>query len=111
MLLLFVGLGLGFEFQRNLSDGPLVATYLFNALLTVLGMFLLWRLQKKRPEILGFVFMGLSGLKFTLFFICFKPFALPLEEKRLLFWDFFIPYAICMVLEVLFLVKSLNQKS
>lgn len=110
-LLLFLALGLSYLVQSQLAHRQLFDTYLFNTTLTVLGFELMIRQQKKREEILGFVFMGVSGLKFLLFFLFYKPFRLSPQEKEALFWAFFIPYALCVVLEVYFLVKKLNGEN
>lgn len=85
--------------------------YSFNYIITIVSFLWLLLRNKKKSETLGFVFMGISGLKFLFFFLLYKPFSIPLAEKKALFLSFFVPYAICSAYEVYTLVKLLNQKN
>ena len=84
--------------------------YGFNYLITIISFFLLLVTSRKKIEILGFVFMAISGVKFFFFFLLFKPFSTPINEKKELFLSFFVPYALCSIYEVYCLVKFLNEK-
>ncbi len=97
--------------QSYFTTKSLLLPYLFNFIITLVGFVFIRHQQKKRMESLGFVFMALSGFKFLLFFIFYKPLSLAPEIKKELFLDFFIPYAICLGFEVYFLVKILNRDS
>ena len=109
--LLTLLMSLSYLLQEHFGADKLTETYLFNYLFTLGAFWVLMRQQKRREEILGFVFMGLSGVKFLLFFLVYKPFRLAPPEKEELFLAFFIPYAVCAIVEVYFLVKLLNAKS
>lgn len=59
---------------------------------------------------LGFLFMGSSGVKFLVFFIFFYPeYNLDEITSKTEFSAFFIPYAICLFVEVFYLVRILNK--
>ena len=55
--------------------------------------------------------MAGSGLKFLLFFLLFYPsYKADGNMSTLEFISFFIPYAICLILEVSYLSKELNNQ-
>ena len=85
--------------------------YGFNYLITTISFFWLLLRSRKKSESLGFVFMAISGIKFFLFFLLYKPFSTPVVEKKALFLSFFVPYVICSFYEIYTLVKLLNQKN
>ena len=68
------------------------------------------RFKYKFKNTLGFLFMGGSSLKFIIFFIVFQPvYKLDGVTSKSEFAAFFIPYALCLSLEVYSLVKMLNK--
>ena len=85
--------------------------YSFNYLVTIISFLWLLLRSRKKSETLGFVFMAFSGIKFLFFFLLYKPFSIPIVEKKSLFISFFVPYVICSIYEVYTLVKLLNQKN
>ena len=89
----------------------LLLGYGFNYFITIISFLWLLLRSRKKSETLGFVFMVISGIKFLFFFLLYKPFSIPVVEKKALFLSFFIPYAICSIYEVYTLVKLLNQKN
>ena len=93
------------------TPNELLLGYGFNYIITVASFLWLLLRNKKKSETLGFIFMGISGLKFLFFFLLYKPFSIPSLEKKALFLSFFVPYAICSIYEVYVLVKLLNQKN
>jgi F0F1-type ATP synthase assembly protein I len=73
-------------------------------------LFIQARFNKKSAQT-GFIFLGGSGLKFLVFFLVFYPYyrqdgVMATSE----FAAFFIPYATCLILEVIFLSKQLNNQ-
>lgn len=89
----------------------IVLSYCLNYVMAaVILLFIQSRFNKKSAHT-GFLFLGGSGLKFLLFFFVFYPFyqadgtMAPSE-----FAAFFIPYASCLILEVTFLSKQLNNQ-
>ena len=60
----------------------------------------------------GFIFMAGSGLKFLFFFLLFYPeYNSDGEMQTIEFVTFFVPYAVCLILEVIYLSKQLNNQS
>jgi F0F1-type ATP synthase assembly protein I len=60
----------------------------------------------------GFVFMAGSALKFLIFFLVFYPtYKEDDNMKTIEFIAFFIPYSICLITEVIYLSKQLNNQS
>ena len=116
------GLGLVFLihlFFLNYKELPLfndsiIATYATNFLLAVVIFLSLFFLRKKYNEQLGFLFLLSSFLKFIVFFVFFYPmYKTDGDISKLEFFAFFIPYAFCLIIETLSLIKLLNlpQKS
>ncbi len=89
----------------------IVLSYTINyALAAIILIFIQSRFNKKSSHT-GFIFLGGSGLKFLVFFLVFYPFYR--EDGTMAtseFAAFFVPYATCLVLEVAFLSKQLNNQ-
>jgi len=116
-LQLIVGLGAVFLlhlFFLNSNHFPIfndkiIVAYATNFLLAVIIFFSLFFLRKKYNDQLGFLFLFGSFLKFTVFFIFFSPaYKADGNISRLEFFAFFVPYAICLVVETVSLIKLLN---
>ena len=93
-----------------LFQNQIIPAYIVNLLLAIATFIILIKLAKTRTKSLGFVFMGASFFKFLLFFILFYP---SYKSDGLIskaeFSAFFIPYAISLLVEVLSLIKILNN--
>jgi hypothetical protein len=88
----------------------LIYSYSINVILACGVIILLFTLKKKLKDQLGFVFMGSSMLKFVVFFFLFYPqYNADGELTRLEFLTFFIPYAVCLITEMILLSKFLNS--
>jgi hypothetical protein len=90
-------------------DNLIIQSYYANAILASIIFLSLSLLQKKFSDQLGFLFMAVSFLKFSVFFIFFSPYFR--EDgviSRLEFFSFFIPYLFSLFLETLAVVKILN---
>ena len=89
----------------------IVLSYLLNyALAASILIFIQSKFNKKSSHT-GFIFLGGSGVKFLVFFLVFYPFyredgTMSTSE----FAAFFVPYATCLILEVAFLSKQLNNQ-
>jgi len=83
------------------------------AVICVLGLLIfasLILLQKFVGEILGFVFLAGSFLKFGLFFALLYPvYIVDGDITPLEFSSFFIPYSVSIIHEVFYLVQYLNK--
>lgn len=114
---LVVGLGLVFlihlfflDYQEfPLLNNNIIASYTTNLLLAVVIFLSLFFLRKKYNEQLGFLFLFSSFLKFIVFYVFFYPmYKADGDISKLEFFAFFIPYAICLIIETISLIKLLN---
>ncbi|MDP2686936.1 MAG: DUF6168 family protein [Aequorivita sp.] len=89
----------------------IVLSYLLNYGLAASILIIIQSKFNKKSSHTGFIFLGGSGLKFLVFFLVFYPFyredgTMSTSE----FAAFFVPYATCLILEVAFLSKQLNNQ-
>lgn len=85
-------------------------SYVFNYVIAILCFFALDLSKKKFSETLGFVFLSLSALKFLFFFVLFYPsFQADGIMDRVEFFNFFIPYSVCLFVEVYNVLKGLKR--
>jgi hypothetical protein len=102
-------------FVQNVSgldffDNLIIESYLSNFVLVVISYAVLFKLQVKYTNSLGFIFMGGSFVKFTVFFIFFNPhYKLDNEVEVSEFLGFFVPYSIALSIETISLVRFLNK--
>jgi hypothetical protein len=97
-------------FNFSPSENKLTDGYIINAIMAITIFVAIERIKKIKPEIAGFVFMGGSALKFLVFFMVFYPFYKQDGTiSKAEFLSFFTPYALSLVVEVFFLMKSLNE--
>jgi hypothetical protein len=95
----------------SLFQNLLIPSYLTNYFLALLIFFILVKLKKKYLDLLGFVFMGGSFVKFAVYFIFFNPVfkqngTVSPEEAT----SFLTPYLLCLIVETFYLIKLLNNK-
>ena len=96
--------------QLPLFDNKIVLAYIINISLAALIYIGLFLLRKKQESNLGFIFMLGSLIKFGVFFLIFYPgYKANNDIQTLEFTTFFIPYAICLIIETFFLTKLLND--
>lgn len=116
---LFILLGFIFGFHlfilKSLNypifNNYIIQSYMANFSMAILIYTVLYLLRKKYLDILGFIFLTGSFLKFGVYFICFYPyFKQDGEISRLEATSFLIPYVTCLIIETFYLVKLLNKK-
>ncbi len=109
LLLLFSGLAFYFQSDfQNFSNESLHFSYIFNLSFTLLFTDLIFLLNKKIGQYLGFVFLGQLTLKIILFLFLKKFYIAGAFE---LAWQvFFLPYLICLLLEVAAILLLLYSK-
>lgn len=96
--------------QHPLFKNLIVEAYLVNFVLAIFIYSSLFFLRKKYLDLLGFIFMAGSFLKFGVFFIFFNPyFKADGELLQLETTAFLIPYITCLIIETFCLVKLLNK--
>lgn len=104
-------------FILNSLDYPLfgnqiILSYIINYLLAVVVLLVVEKTLNKNSAQAGFVFMAGSALKFLVFFLMFYPsYKEDGKMETIEFTAFFIPYAICLITEVIYLSKQLNNQS
>ena len=98
--------------SRTVDLGHLLPFYVMNYITGVAIVSALIFLSKNKGEVLGFVFMAGSLVKFAVFFMVFYP---ELHEndasKKATFILFFIPYILSVITEVWYLIRFLNKQS
>lgn len=90
----------------------LIFPYVLNYIMAFVIFLLIVKVQKINTDIVGYVFLFGSMFKFLVYFTIIHPVLKTdgvLEKAK--FFFFFIPYAICLILEVLYLIKILNSQS
>jgi hypothetical protein len=82
-----------------------------NYLLAAVVLIVVEKTLNKNSAQAGFVFMAGSALKFLVFFLVFYPIYKADDEMQAVeFAAFFIPYSICLIAEVIYLSKQLNNQ-
>ena len=98
-------------FNYPLFENMIIASYSVNYLLAFIIFIALYLLRKKYLDLLGFIFMGGSFLKFGVFFIFFFPvFKQNGEINTLESVSFLLPYITCLILETIYVSRLLNNK-
>ena len=93
-------------FSFNLFDTFFLESYLFNGAFALLSYVLLLLMNRRNPGLTGFMFMGGSALKFLFFLLIFYPaYYTDGSISRMEFASFFVPYALCLICELLFFVR------
>ena len=84
-------------------------SYAVNFVICIASFFALAKLSKKDSTNLGYVFLAFSMLKFGVYFLGFR-FYFQIDDvvSKSEYSVFFIPYLISILIEVSFLIKTLN---
>jgi hypothetical protein len=97
--------------EFKLFSDKILLSYGVNYLLAAFIYFSIQQTLKRNGNYAGFIFMAGSAVKFLIFFIVFYPYyQLDGSMQTTEFTAFFIPYAICLTLEVAYLSKQLNNQ-
>ena len=98
--------------NNALFGDQIIASYSINYSLAVVVFLVVEKTLNKNSAQAGFVFMAGSALKFLIFFLVFYPtYKEDDNMKTIEFMAFFIPYSICLITEVIYLSKQLNNQS
>lgn len=96
--------------EKPIYDNKIILAYIANISLAVIIFFGIYLIRKQQESNLGFIFLLGSFLKFGIFFLVFYPeYKIDGTIQRIEFVTFFTPYAICLIIEVYFLAKLLNN--
>lgn len=107
----FIHLGVLTYLNLPLFENKILLSYIVNFVLAGIILFVMRRALNKKSSQAGFIFMAGSGLKFIVFFVVFYPFYNADDNMQTIeFVTFFVPYAVCLALEVGYLSKQLNNQ-
>lgn len=115
-LLLIIGVTFGvhililFLIPAPIFENRIILAYVVNFILAIAIYITLYKLKIKYLDILGFIFMGGSLLKFVAYFIFFYPFYR--ENGTISSFEatsFLAPYIVCLIFETFHLIKLLNK--
>ncbi len=108
-------LGLAYIIQVKFLQASLTAqdadlikfSYLFNFAFTYFLMLNILLFQNKLKDKLGFVYLGVSMLKFAVFFFLLKIENIEINKSDFLL--FIIPFVLCLSIEIFYVVRILNS--
>jgi len=93
---------------ENNNEAVLVKfSYLFNFAFTYVLILNILLFQNILKDKLGFVYLGISMLKFALFFFLIKSKNIEFEKSDFLL--FFIPFFLCLGIEIFYVSRILNS--
>jgi hypothetical protein len=96
--------------QFPLFENQIIPSYIINGLVAIFIFTILFVLRIKYLDILGFIYMIGSFLKFGIYYIYFNPIFKENGEVSLLeAASFLVPYFVSLILETYFLIKLLNK--
>ena len=96
--------------ELPLFDNYIIASYMVNGVLAFIIFGVLYKLRIKYLDLLGFIYMSGSFLKFGIYFIFFNPiFKQNGEVSTLEATSFLVPYLLCLIIETYYLIKLLNN--
>lgn len=104
--------GVLYVLDLNPFDHKIILSYSVNFAMALVILFFMERSLLKKSSYSGFIFMAGSGLKFLVFFLLFYPvYKSDGMMETTEFTSFFIPYGVCLTLEVIYLSKQLNNQT
>lgn len=115
LLLFFVAgalYGLHFYLNQLFFNAPLELinfAYKFNVGITLIFTTSIILASDKLKEQLGFFFMAGGFVKLGIFFYLIKTSDFSINKS--LFLHFFVPYAVCVALELIYVIKLINQSN
>lgn len=90
----------------------MIQSYSANFVLGIIVFVVIELFKKKHTNIIGFIFLGGSLFKFLVYFLYILPILTSTGElTKFKFLVFYIPYFICLMLELLFLVLLMNKET
>ncbi|WP_456421796.1 DUF6168 family protein [Lutibacter sp.] len=106
-----IHIGILFLLKIPLFENKIIPAYIVNVVLAIVIYIGLIKLKKNNEQILGFVFLIGSFLKFTIFFLYFYPiYKQDGNMSTLEATSFLTPYFVCLTVEIFYLSKLLTSK-
>lgn len=85
-------------------------SYIAQLIMSISSFFLLSKLSQTKGEQLGFYFLGLTMIKFLVYFLGFRLYFLQDGSVTAMEYAiFFVPYLVALIVEVSFLIYALNK--
>ena len=114
-LIITLLLGAAYLLQANVFQTAITSedhtllkfSYLFNFAFTYIFMLNILIFKKILEENLGFVYLGIITLKFFLFYYLVKSKNIEIDKSDFLL--FFIPFVLCISIEIFYVSKILNS--
>lgn len=99
------------SFNLPLFANQIWMAYILNYIMAGIVLFLVQRNLKAQSAQTGFIFLAGSTLKFAVFFLVFYPsYKADGAMETIEFITFFVPYVTCLITEVIYLSKQLNNQ-
>lgn len=90
----------------------MIQSYIANFILGIIVFVVIELFKKTHTNIIGFIFLGGSLFKFLVYFLYILPILTSTGElTKFKFLVFYVPYFICLMLELLFLVRLMNRET
>ena len=110
MLVFAIHIAVLFVLKKALFENQIILAYGINLLLAIVIFKALLYFEKKASDYLGYIFMYGSLFKFAVFFVFFYPsYNKTIGNSKEEFLSFFIPYVVCLILEIKSLITLLNS--
>lgn len=114
-LWLFLTAGVGYFLHKGvytrLNPGAnlemLEFAYKYNVGITIVFTTTMMLASQQLKEQLGFIFLISGMIKLGIYIFLIKNLGFPMEKSS--FLHFFIPYVLCVVVEIIFIIKILNN--
>jgi hypothetical protein len=112
LLFFIVHIGVLYFLEAPLFQNRIILSYIVNYLLASGLLYFVQSNFNKQASNTAFIFLLGSAIKFVVFFILFYSHYSAVSQMQITeFAAFFGPYATCLILEVLFLSRELNNQS
>jgi len=112
IIVFLLHIGVLYFLKMPLFENKLILSYVVNFIMATVILLIVEKTLHKKSAQSGFIFMAGSGLKFLVFFLVFYPsYKRDGALERAEFIAFFIPYALCLIIDVIYLSKRLNNQS
>ncbi len=106
-----IHIGILFLLKIPLFENKIISAYIVNVILAIVIYIGLIKLKKNNEQILGFIFLIGSFLKFSIFFLYFYPaYKQDGNMSTLEATSFLTPYFMCLTVEIFYLSKLLTSK-
>ena len=106
-----IHIGILFLLKIPLFENKIISAYIVNVILAIVIYIGLIKLKKNNEQILGFIFLIGSFLKFSIFFLYFYPiYKQDGNMSTLEATSFLTPYFVCLTVEIFYLSKLLTTK-